>query len=150
MTVDRTPRVGFGDPEHPERFVHFHVQLGEEGEYNDWEPEPNRTVRQIAGSNSFDVYAGGFGPSRMTLEIWCDSAADYRRLRALYLLNRPATLSLLAGFTSHEGIVRNHDGVTYEQFRDTFIDEISRPRFAPDGTVECDITFMRAEGTPSW
>jgi len=146
---DLLPLVGFGDPDDPATFAPFHVETDpDSGVYPDWEPEPNRTVRQIARSDDFDVYVGGWGPSRLTLAVWFDDVPAYRRLRSLYRLSTPGTLSLLAAFTSHEGPIRTHLGRDYEQYRDTLIDAIRAPRFPPDGRVECTVTFLRSEPAP--
>ena len=144
------PLIGFGDPDDSANFAYFRVHYGgpDMGEYGDWTPEPNRTVRPIAGSNDYDLFAGGFGPSRPTLSLEFDRRLDFDRFRLLYLGTTLGTLSLLARFASHGGPVRSHNGVEYEQYTDTIIDSIGRPAFHIDGSVTCEAVFLRSEAAP--
>lgn len=148
MSSSTAPLVGFGDPDIAAHFAPFHVEVTAGDVYPDWDDGgPLGAIRQIAGSSGrFDVYNGGFGPSRLTLSIWFDTRADYLRFRGMYRARTPGTLSLLAQFTSHEGPIRTHLGRQYEQFHHTLIDRIESPLNRLDGGVECQAVFLRAEG----
>lgn len=137
------PYVGFGDPDDYENFAHFRVEIqGQEDVYPDWQPVMLESTRQIAGTSSFETQVMGFGPARITLFVVFDCRADYRRFLAK--VGTVATLSLLAGFTSHEGPIRTHLGRDYEQFRDTLLLAPANVQNRVGGAVECLATFQRA------
>lgn len=141
MTYD-LPHVGFGDPDNMTTFARFHVEKTDEGEYPDWQSEILSDTRQFAGSSSFETQIGGFGPSTITLSLWFDTRDDYRAFRSRYA--SVATLSLLAHFTSQEGIVRHRSGRDYEEFTDTLLLNVTNVRHQAGGEVACDATFQRA------
>lgn len=142
MTYDIAPHQGFGDPDNPDWFSPFHVHVEDDGNYPEWDQELLESTRQFAGSSSYVTQITGFGPARLTLSVWFDTRRDFARFRTRY--GTVATLSLLAGLSNHEGIVRTHNGKAYEQFRDTLLLEIRDVSANIDGSVECRVTFQRA------
>lgn len=137
------PYVGFGDPDDPARFAHFGVEIQRnEDVYPDWESEVLTTTRQIAGSSNIVTQVMGHGPARLTLAIWFDDRATYRQFRRYE--GTVQTLSLLAGFTSHDGVIRTHSGTEYERFDRTFLERVTSVQNRIGGGVECVATFLRA------
>ena len=142
MSYDHAPYQGFGDPDDPDRFSVFHVEVDDDGTYPDWEQELLESTRQYAVSSSYVTQITGFGPSRVTLRLWFDTRRDFDRLYAQY--GTVGTLSLLAGLSNQRGPIRTWTGRDYEQYRDTLLLQISRIRPGVDGTVRCEATFQRA------
>ena len=137
------PLVGFGDPDDPVHFARFGVEIqGNEDVYPDWNAELITSTRQIAGSSNIVTQVMGQGPARLTLRIWFDDRDAYRRFRRYHGTSQ--TLSLLAGFTSHDGAPGHHLGLDYDRYPNTMLERIEDVQNRIGGAVECRATFLRA------
>lgn len=115
------------------------------GSHPDWQFTPGRRTRKIPGSNRSVTWFDGYGLSTITLSVWCDDRASYRRL--LTMTGQTGDLHLLADFTSHEGDRYHHpaDGRDYERYAATTLMEApANVRHRIGGAVECEVTFGRA------
>lgn len=148
MSYRLTPYQGFGNPDDPARFCHFHVRAYQ-GTYPDWESELLTSTRQIAGSSNVVTQVMGQGPARMTLELRFDCKDDYQQFRRYY--GQVGTLSLLARYTSHQGPIRTYLETDYEQYQHTMLERISEVVHRLSGQVHCRATFLRASPeVPTW
>lgn len=137
-----SPFQGFGDPDDPARFCPFYVRA-ENGTYPDWDQEMLSSTRQFAGSSSYVTQVGGFGPARLSLTLRFASRRDFMRFKTY--TGTIGTLSLLAEYTSHDGIIRTYNDLDYEQFRDTLLLSIDEVRHhIKGGPTSCRATFQRA------
>ena len=137
------PMTWFGSAADPTDRSYFRVQKDGDGQYGDWEASENLAIHHVSGSDSNDLYDDGFGPEGLTLTLWFDSRDAYRAFRARR--HTTDTLQLLANLTGIEGTTHHEYGKNYEQYSDVFLQASRRVTYKPNGTVECEVTFMLVE-----
>ena len=135
--------TGFGlSPDH-DHFAHFRVLIqGGVPVYPDWDAPELVRSRQFAGSSSFLTQVSGFGPSTLALRLQFDDNHQFDLFTTKRLTE--ATLVLLAGFTSHEGVKLTALGQDYEQFPNTMLLSVSNVVREIGGGGECTAVFQRA------
>lgn len=133
--------IGFGNPG-TQDFARFGVLVSSAGVYPDWNPGLRVVEDAIVGSDSFEVQILGFGSARLTLRLSFETREQFRAFQSKW--GKKQTLVLYAGFTRHEGEVFHWQDRDYEKFNNTLLIDVGGVEHQPDGSVECNATFMRS------
>lgn len=135
----------FGSASDPYDRVSFGVMADEDsGVYPDWEADERMAIHHVTGSDNNDLFVDGFGPETLTLILYFDQREDFRAFRTRR--HTTGTLQLLAGFTSIPGTEVTVSNRVYERIDGLFLQAPRRVVHRPDGTVECEATFLRLGG----
>lgn len=108
--------------------------------YPDWEYEVIAAVKHVPGGNRTIRQSMGTGPATVTYSVWCDSRAEYDKLRAKQGVS--GVLRVIANMQSIRGTQRKVQNVNYEDISNVILTQLSGAKFDPDGPVEARATFM--------
>lgn len=136
----RAPLIGFDSQ--ASGGVRFRIARDGDGEYRDWDYRPTIVTDHIPGSNIAVSQYLGTPPVTVTWRLEFDDVAMYRRFRAR--LATTGTLTILAGFSSAQGVVEVIQDYRYEHLDGVQLMAIEDVVFDIDGIVSCAATFQRA------
>lgn len=138
--ASRAPLIGFDS--RTSNGVRFRIARDGDGEYRDWEYRPEIVTDHIPGSNLAVSQYLGTPPATVAWSLEFDDVAMFRRFRAR--LATTGTLTILANYSSAQGIVEVIQDHRYEHLDGVQVLAIEDVVFDVDGVVTCNATFQRA------